>query len=76
MELYGLWVNCYFLTIYMYKHLFLPFLLVFVMKCYVSNCIALCFATLMAVRFLQLCPCSNCPSVHALILHPPSSVLC
>jgi len=25
---YGLWVNCYFFTIYMYKHCFLPLLLV------------------------------------------------
>jgi len=30
---YGLWVNCYFFTIYMYKHCFLPQLLVFAMNC-------------------------------------------
>ena len=29
---YGLWVNLYFFTICMYKHCFLPLLLVFVMK--------------------------------------------
>jgi len=68
---YGPWVNCYFFTIYMYKHFLLPLLLVFVMKCYVSNWIALCLATLVVVvvRFLHLCVCFNCPSVHASTFH-------
>jgi len=58
--------------VYMYKHYFLPLLRVFVMKCYVSNCIALCLVTLIVVRFLHLCACFNCRSVlvHASNLHP------
>jgi len=51
------------------KHVFLPLLHVFVTKCYVSNYIALCLATLIVVRFLHLCAGFNCPSTHLSTLH-------
>ena len=63
---YGGWVNCNFVTIYC----FLPLLLIFVIKFYVSNCIALCLATLVVICFLHLYACFNCLSVHASSLHP------
>jgi len=66
---YGLWVNCNFFMIYTCKHCFPPLLLVFVMKCYIFNCIGLCLVTPIFVRFLYLCSCFNCPSVRALTLH-------
>ena len=67
---YGLWVNFFFLTICMRKFCPLPLILVVVMKWYVTNCIALCFMTIIAVRFLHLCACFICPSVHASAIHP------
>ena len=54
----------FFFLIYVYKHCFLPLLFLFVMKCYVPNCIALCLATLVVVHFLHLCACFNCWSAH------------
>jgi len=38
----------------MCTHCLLPLLLVSVMKCYVSNCIALCLTTHIVVQFLHL----------------------
>jgi len=44
-DYYGPWVDCYIFMICMYKHCFLPLLLVLVMKCFVYDCIALCLTT-------------------------------
>jgi len=60
---------------YVIIHCLLSLLLVFVIKCYVSNCIALCLVTLIVVRFLHLCACLNCPcgdvtgNIYFLIVH-------
>ena len=68
---YGLWVKLHFFTICMYKHCFLPVLLVFVMKCCIMMpCSSLCLKTIIAARFLHLYACLTCSSVHASILHP------
>ena len=74
----GPWVSCYFFMIYMYKHL-LRLLLVFVMKCYVSSCIALCLMTCIYCLFpspmcllqLPICTCLNSSPIAC----PPLSVL-
>jgi len=56
--------NLYFFTICMYKHCFLPLLHIFVMNCLVFKCSGIGLITLIAARFLHLCACFTCSSVH------------
>ena len=66
---YGLWVNLHFFMC-IYKHCFLPMLLVFAMKCCTKKCLALCLITIIAACFLHLYACLTCSSVHTSSLHP------
>jgi len=66
---YGLWVNLHFFMMCIYKHCFLPMLLVFAMKC-CTKCLSLCLITIIATCFLHLYACLTCSSVHASSLHP------
>ena len=42
---YGLWINLHYFMMCIYKHCFLPMLLVFAMKC-CTKCLALCLTTI------------------------------
>jgi len=67
---YGLWENLHFFMICMYKHCFLPVLLVFVMKCCItmSEWLALCLITIITACCLHLliCTCLNEFFTHCL----------
>ena len=65
---HGLWVNLHLFTMCIYKHCFLPMLLVLVWN--VLKCLALCLITIIATRFLHLYACLTCSSVRASSLHP------
>jgi len=64
----GLWVNLYLFMIYMYKHCFLPLLLVSVIKCCVKMHCSLPHK-LIAAHFPHMCACFTCSSVHVSTLH-------
>jgi len=72
------WVILYFFTICMYKHCFLPLLLVFVMKCVKMHCFlphnpyCCSLPSPVCLLYLPICTCINSSPITC----PPSSVLC
>ena len=78
---YGLWVNLHFFMMFIYKHCFLPMLLVFAMKCctkmpcplshnHYDYCCLL--PSPICLHHLLICTCL----ISSPIAYPPSSVLC
>ena len=75
---YGLWINLHFFTICIYKHFFLPMLLVFTMKCIKLSCslphnhYCCSLPSPVCLPHLLICTCF----ISSPIACPPSSVLC
>ena len=76
---YGLWVNLHFFRICIYKHCFLPMLLVFAMKCCIkmpcplpNNHYCCSLPSPVCLPHLLICTCL----ISSPIACPPSSVLC